>query len=1034
VVIIADRIKGITVEIGGDTVGLQKALKEVNTQSRNLTTELKDVQKLLKFDPGNVELIAQKQKLLSDQVETTTKKLNTLREAQKQVQAQFDAGDIGEEQYRAFNRELAATESSLKSTQSAMANMAAEQSKVETSTTQLNNLFKATKTTIDNYSDVLGTKLVNAINNGTATSKQLETAFDLVGKEAIGSEADIDKLRASIERMETGEASIRQVRTEITKLAREAEKAKVDMAALGGNLQSAGQGLATGFGTAAVVIGGAIASSTQKSIEFEAQLSRVGAIAGATTTELDELRASALELGASTSKSATEIALGQEALAALGFTANEIIGAMPGVIAAAEASGSDMAQTAEVMASTLNVFGLSAEHATDVADVLAQTANVSAASLTDMQYALKYAAPPAAALGISFEELSASIGIMTNAGMKGEQAGTTLRGALLGLLDPSVDNAKAMETMGIAVTDAEGNFVGISALIENMSVALADQTDTQKAATIASLVGKEAVSGMLSLMAAGSDEIDKMTESLENSGGASAEAAAKMKDNLAGTLDELSGSFETLQISIGTALTPLFESLAKSLQKVADWFNELSPGTKKFIAIALLIVAAITGIIAVFGIIIAVIGSVISGFTAIAGLGITMAGIMAVLTSPITLVIAAIVALVAIGVLLYKNWDTISAKAIEIWGSIKEWFIQVFESIKSTITDVWDGISTKTTEVWESVKSFMVAIWDGIVAGVTAIITPFVNGITNIFEGMKGGLTKIFNGIKLYFTTIWEIIKTIFLGAILLITDLVTGDFDQLKKDAIAIFDKLKAAFATVWVAIKLIFTGALDAIKGFFKATWENIKTNAETIWTAISTFFTRTIEAIKTTLTNLPGIIAAKFEEFKSTITTKITEAVEKIKTTWAKVKAFFEGIDLKQIGKDIIQGLIDGIGSMFTKLSNKAKELADSVGKSIRGALKIGSPSKLTTELGEFTGEGFVDGLSNSISQIKDMSKQLATAVVPKLTIPKMESPSLAAAGTSSPGKSLTVNITSPKALDVKEASREFNKQLNKMSLMW
>jgi TP901 family phage tail tape measure protein len=260
-----------------------------------------------------------------------------------------------------------------------------------------------------------------------------------------------------------------------------------DFSATMANLQSQTQKAFDSIGTvgktmtiAGAAIAGGLGIAVKTSMDFEAQISRVGAIAGATGTDLDALRESAMKLGASSSKSATEVAQGQEALAALGFTTKDIIGAMPGVISAAEASGSDMAQTAEVMASTMNIFGLSAGKATKVADILAKTANISAADLTDMQYAIKYAGPPAAALGVSLEDLSASIGIMTNAGMEGEQAGTTLRSALIILLNPSEENSKLMGKLGIAVADAKGNFVGLPNLIGNISDSMKGQTDTQK--------------------------------------------------------------------------------------------------------------------------------------------------------------------------------------------------------------------------------------------------------------------------------------------------------------------------------------------------------------------------------------------------------------------------------------------------------------------------------------------------------------------------------------------------------------------------
>jgi TP901 family phage tail tape measure protein len=365
--------------------------------------------------------------------------------------------------------------------------------------------------------------------------------------------SEIEKITAEIEQAESGTMSFEETLTSIQTAA-----------------------AAVGAGVVA-----AIGVSVKTAQEFEAQMSRVKAISGATDEEFKALEKSALDLGASTSKSASEVAIGFENMAAMGMNANDIIAAMPGVIAAAEASGSDMAQTADVMASALNIFGLKASEATKVADILAKTANISAASLDDMQYALKYAGPPAAALGISLEELSASIGIMTNAGMGGEQAGTTLRAALLGLLDPSDENSKRMEKMGIAVTDAKGNFVGLSKLIKNLSDSMKGQTETQKAAALSALVGTEAVSGMLSLMKAGPDTIDKMTKSLEESNGASAEAAKVMKDNLAGAYEELSGALETVQIKLGKEFLPLLTEVTKRGAAVVSSIAELDMATVK---------------------------------------------------------------------------------------------------------------------------------------------------------------------------------------------------------------------------------------------------------------------------------------------------------------------------------------------------------------------------------------------------------------------------------------------------------------------
>lgn len=377
-------------------------------------------------------------------------------------------------------------------------------------------------------------------------------------------------------------------------------KASKGMSSFSNNMSNTGNkmgefGRTMALSVTAPIVGLA-AAAVKTGMTFDKEMSKVQAVSGSTGDQLQQMREQAIKLGASTSKSASEVATGMLEMSKAGYDANQVMAAMPGIIAASEASGSDMAQTAEVMSSALNIFSLKAEKASEVADILAITANVSAADITDMQYALKYAGPPAAALGVSLEELSGSIGIMTNAGMKGEQAGTTLRAALLSLLNPSEANSKMMDTMGIAITDAEGNFVGLSKLVENLSDSMEGQTETQKAATLASLVGTEAVSGMLSLMKAGPEEIDKMTKSLENSSGASAEAAKIMKDNFAGAMDELLGTMESIGIQVSDVMTPAIRDVTEWLANLGDKFSSLSPEAKKTVIILGLVAAGIAPI------------------------------------------------------------------------------------------------------------------------------------------------------------------------------------------------------------------------------------------------------------------------------------------------------------------------------------------------------------------------------------------------------------------------------------------------------
>lgn len=337
--------------------------------------------------------------------------------------------------------------------------------------------------------------------------------------------------------------------------------------------------------TASLAIGGAIAAgvgvSVKQAADFEAQMSRVKAISGATDEEFQKLQESALDLGASTSKSASEVAIAFEDMAAKGFNATQIMEAMPGVIAAAEASGSDLALTADVVASALNGFQMEASEASKVADILATAANISAASVDDMGYAFKYVGPVANSLGLNIEEVSAAIGIMTNAGLDGSNAGTALRAALLALNNPAKEQDKLMKSLGFSMKDNNGEAKSLAEIFGDLAKATENMTQAEKVATVAKLVGTEASAGMLAVMDGGIDQLNEFTKSLQNSTGASKEAADVMKDNLKGAADELSGAFETLGIKVGNEFLPMLTDLTQKGAEVVSAIGEMDTSAVK---------------------------------------------------------------------------------------------------------------------------------------------------------------------------------------------------------------------------------------------------------------------------------------------------------------------------------------------------------------------------------------------------------------------------------------------------------------------
>ena len=322
-----------------------------------------------------------------------------------------------------------------------------------------------------------------------------------------------------------------------------------------------------GVSTAAIKVGS----------DFEAQMSRVKAISGATGEEFDQLRQQAIDLGADTAFSASQAAQGMENLAAAGFETDEIMSAMPGMLDLAAASGEDLAASADIAASTLRGFGLEASEAGHVADVLAENANRTNSSVAETGEAMKYIAPLARAAGISMEETAAAIGIMANAGIQGSQAGTTLRGALSRLSKPTDIMQQAMDELGVSFYDSEGKMLSLADQVGMLQSAMEGMTDEQKNNYLVTLYGQEALSGMLALINEGPESLSSLTAAYESCDGAAQAAATTMQDNLKGAIEALSGSAETLGIvfydSVSGNLKDAVQVVNESVDNITDAFN-----------------------------------------------------------------------------------------------------------------------------------------------------------------------------------------------------------------------------------------------------------------------------------------------------------------------------------------------------------------------------------------------------------------------------------------------------------------------------
>ncbi|GMA64761.1 phage tail tape measure protein [Alicyclobacillus fastidiosus] len=323
---------------------------------------------------------------------------------------------------------------------------------------------------------------------------------------------------------------------------------------------------------------GGIKGLISTSMDFEATMSKVQALSGATGQQLQELRNQAIQLGSSTVFSASDAANGMADLAAAGFTAQQTMAAMPGILNAAAAAGEDFDSVSQIMISTMSAFGMKASDMGHIADVMAAAANASTISIGDMGQTLQYAAPLAKSAGVSLEALSADIAIMGNAGIKGSDAGTALREALTRLAAPPAAAAKALQSLGIATKDSQGKMVPFNTILEEMHDKFQHLGQAQQLQAASAIFGQNAMSGMMTIVAASPAKIDALTRAFENSNGAAAKMASQMNNNLKGAVQQMEGAFESASIKIGGLLSPVLTKMANGIASVVGVISASNPG------------------------------------------------------------------------------------------------------------------------------------------------------------------------------------------------------------------------------------------------------------------------------------------------------------------------------------------------------------------------------------------------------------------------------------------------------------------------
>lgn len=785
------KIKGITIKFGADTMALSKALKSAEDTSKSLGSELSSVNKLLKFDPKNTQLLAQKQELLSKQVENTKEKLEALKQAQGEVEKKFKSGDIGAEEYREFQREIAKTEQDLKSYTTQISRMETEQKSLKESTKQLQTLFEATGKSLDDFQDILGTRLTNAIKNGTANSDDLTVALNKIGKEAFGAETDLSKMKATLNKVDDG-ASIDEVNNDLNEMKKNSGEA-------GEALDGIGKGIVAGNMMQAAEI---IADAGQKIKEFSDNAKEAfnevdaGSDAIITATGATGKLAEGMDNVYKSIASSLPIDnlenIGKvigEMNTQFGFTDEKLQHASEKMLKFSEITGSDVVASTQNAKQAISVFHMSSDDLDSVLDDVAKTAQDTGVSVDDLFQKAIEGAPQLQELGLSFSDSVKLLGAF-------EQAGVDGSAALSSLSKAAVNYAKDGKSLTDGLAETQDKILNAT-----------DQTEALNAA--AEVFGTKGAVRMV-------DAIQRGVLNLNDLGGAASDSQGTVETTFSNTLDPIDEETVALNnvklamaefgSAISEAVAPILEALVPIIQKVAKWFSSLS-GTSKTI------IVVIGGIAMVISALLPILAVVAGGIAAAGGAMEFLTGVLL----PVAGIIAGIIAVVAAVVAVIKNWGDITDWLSEKWNAFKDW-----------MSGLWDSISEKIQEAWNGIKDFFADIWEQ--------IYDVIEGPLKFIEGTIGA---VMYAIYAVIYTVWEVIKFALEKA-----------WNWIKDTASSIFIPVANFFSGIWNGIKDTATGIWNSIKGTLGGIWDSIKEKAMDAFSSVWKFIKDGFNNLKDTL----------------------------------------------------------------------------------------------------------------------------------------------------------------------------------------